>query len=125
MTLCGFSLGALTIYTCLLKLSEDPEAILGAILNVVIFGVPVAIAPIETWGKMRMLVAGRFIHCYSTNDWVLQYLHRSTTLTLGDIAGLNPIPGVDGIENVDMTAHIGGHLEYAEKIPEMIKMFNL
>lgn len=113
------------IHECLLELSKTPGETIGLIENVVLFGLPAEVLPLEKWSKMRTLVAGRFIHCYSTNDWVLQYLHRSTSLTVGDIAGLNPIEGALGLENVDMSAFVKGHLEYAEKVPEMLRMFNL
>lgn len=113
------------IHECLMELAKDPTGALGRIENVVLFGLPATILPLDKWTRMRSLVAGRFIHCYSRNDWVLQYLHRSTSLTVGDIAGLNPIKQVDGIENVDMSEFVSGHFEYADKVPEMLQMFNL
>lgn len=88
-------------------------------------GLPAVISPTENWIKMRMLVADRFIHCYSRNDWVLKFVYRSTSLTIGDIAGLNPITAVDGIENTNMSNFVNGHLEYSAKVPEMLEMFNL
>jgi hypothetical protein len=123
ITLAGHSLGALVIFTCLKELAKDPDANMGVIENVALFGLPKVIFPLENWLRMRMLVAGRFIHCYSRNDWVLRFLYRSTALTSADIAGLNPI-SVTGIENVNMSNFVKGHLEYAEKTAEMLEMFN-
>lgn len=125
ITLAGFSLGALTIFECLLELSNEPETNLGVIENVLLFGLPEEIMPIERWGRIRALIAGRFIHCYSKNDWVLRFLFRSTSLAIGNIAGINPIENVDGIENVNMSNFVKGHLEYTEKMPEMLQLFNL
>lgn len=115
----------MTIVTCLKELAKDPEANLGIVQNVMLMGLPSKVTPLENWSKMRMLVAGRFIHCYSRNDWVLRYVFRSTALEIGQVAGLSPIEGVEGLENVDLTGVIDGHLEYSEKIPEMLNTFNL
>lgn len=125
ITLAGFSLGALVIFECLQDLCRDSGNNLGVIENVILFGLPAAISPIDRWAQMRMLVAGRFIHCFSSNDWVLRFLYRSTSLTVGDIAGLNAVEHVPGIDNVNMSKFINGHVEYAKKMPEMMRMFNI
>ena len=125
LTLAGFSLGALMIFECLRELSKDPAPHLGIIENVVLFGLPAHFIPVHTWHCIRMLVAGRFIHCYSKNDWILRFLYRVTSLTVEDIVGLNALEGVASIENVDMTNFVHGHLEYAEKTNEMLQMLDL
>lgn len=121
----GFSLGALVIFECLQELGRDPRANVGIVEHVVIFGLPARIHPVERWQRARMLVAGRFIHCYSKKDWVLRFLYRTTSLTLGDIAGLNPIEHVHGIENVNMSNFVRGHLEYGDKVAEMVELLGL
>lgn len=114
------------IFECLKELSFcETSQHLGVVENVILFGLPAEICPLERWCKMRMLVAGRFIHCYSKGDWVLRFLFRATSLAVGNIAGLNPIEGVMGIENVNMSDFVKGHLEYAEKIPDMLQLFNI
>jgi hypothetical protein len=107
-----------------MELAKDPANNLGVIENVILFGLPSEMNPIESWAKARMIIAGRFIHCYSKNDWVLRFLYRSTSMTTDEIAGLNPIEAVLGIENVNMSNLVKGHFEYAEKMPEMLQLFN-
>ena len=127
LTLAGFSLGARIIWEALVALSTSPNPAesLGIIENVVLFGLPADIGAPEKWIRARTLVAGRFIHCYSKNDWVLRFLYRTTSLTLGDIAGLNPIAHAHGIENVNMSHIVRGHLEYSKKTVEMLQLLHL
>jgi hypothetical protein len=73
-----------------------------------------------------MLVAGRIVNCYSVNDWVLKFLFRTTaSLKVENVAGLSPIESVDGVENVNMSSFVFGHLEYAEKVAAILEMLNL
>ena len=118
-------MGALTIHVCLQELAKEPESSIGCILNVVLCGAPILIDHLTPWFKARSLIAGRFIHCYSRNDWVLKYLFRGASLTMGEVAGLGPITGIDGVENVDLSEFVEGHLEYAEKMPQIISSLNL
>lgn len=57
------------------------------------------------------MVAARVVNVYSTEDYILGFLYRSTKLELG-VAGLQDIKDVHGIENVDMSKLVSGHDRY-------------
>jgi hypothetical protein len=48
---------------------------------------------------------------YSTNDYILAFLYRSSSIQYG-VAGLQPIAGVKGVENVDLSDLVSGHTSY-------------
>lgn len=60
---------------------------------------------------LRSVVAGRVVNIYSTNDYVLGFLYRSQSITLG-IAGLQAVENVKGVENVDVSSLVSGHTRY-------------
>lgn len=106
------------------KESENKRnSIQDMIQNVIIFGVP-TMAHHDTlrWNKMKSIVPGRFIHCYSRRDWILKFLYRSTSLQFEDIAGLCALKSCPDIESVDLTTVIDGHLEYGEKMHELLDL---
>ena len=121
----GYSLGALVVLTCLEELSKDPEGCFGIIENVVLFGVPATVHPTIRWHKARCMVAGRFIHVYSKTDWILSFLDRGTALSFDEVAGINPIRAASNIESVDFSGLIKGHLDYREKLPELLALLNV
>ncbi|KAJ4347519.1 hypothetical protein N0V95_005350 [Ascochyta clinopodiicola] len=108
VTLVGYSLGARLIYSCLQRLAERKA--FGLIENVVLLGAP---CPSDTadWRKMRSVVSGRVVNVFSTQDYILGFLYRTSSVQLG-IAGLQPILGVRGVQNVDVTELVDGHLQY-------------
>ncbi|KAF2460567.1 hypothetical protein BDY21DRAFT_335779 [Lineolata rhizophorae] len=108
LTLVGYSLGARVIYTCLMKLAERKA--FGLIESVVFIGAPMPSAAAD-WRKIRSVVAGRVVNVYSTNDFILGYLYRSSSIQYG-IAGLQKVEGVKGVENVDVSDFIDGHTKY-------------
>jgi hypothetical protein len=68
--------------------------------------------------KLRKVIAGNFVNVYSKNDWILNYLYRGATF------GGNPI-GFDGLNHreiidIDLTHMIKGHLDYREKLSEIL-----
>lgn len=81
--------------------------------SVYLFGAPVESNPIH-WAKIRAMTAGRVINGYCQTDWVLSFLFRASTIC-NHIAGLQKID-VEGIENIDLTSIVSGHLEYKEKL---------
>ena len=117
VNLIGYSLGARVIYSCLLKLSEVKA--FGLVENVVLIGAPL---PSETaeWRKMRSVVAGRLVNVYSENDYVLGFLYRTSSIQYG-VAGLQKVEGVAGIENVDVTQSVSGHLRYRFMVGSILK----
>jgi hypothetical protein len=107
VTLVGFSLGARVIYACLLSLAE--RGAFGLVENVVLFGAPVP-ASKEAWKSIRAVVAGRVVNVYSSQDYILAFLYRTSSIQLG-VAGLQKIE-VKGVENVDVGDRVEGHLRY-------------
>ncbi|KAF2005193.1 DUF726-domain-containing protein, partial [Amniculicola lignicola CBS 123094] len=108
VTLIGYSLGARLIYSCLQTLAERKA--FGLIENVVLLGTP---APSDTadWRKMRSVVSGRLVNVFSTNDYILAFLYRTSSIQLG-VGGLEPVMGVHGVQNVDVSELVSGHLRY-------------
>lgn len=108
VTLIGYSLGARLIYSCLQRLADRKA--FGLIENVVLLGAPCP-SDTEDWRKMRSVVSGRLVNVFSTHDYILGFLYRTSSVQLG-IAGLQPVLGVRGIQNVDVTELVDGHLQY-------------
>ncbi|KAK4692277.1 hypothetical protein P7C71_g4897, partial [Lecanoromycetidae sp. Uapishka_2] len=108
VTLIGYSLGARVIWSCLTVLAERKA--FGLVESVVMIGAPIP-SDINTWRIMRTAVSGRLVNVYSTNDYLLGFLHRASSLQYG-VAGLTPISGLLGVENVDVSENVSGHLRY-------------
>lgn len=159
VTLIGYSLGALVIFTCLQELARaafhnsdisDPSRSIddlltnsdgisetssvnnseiispfGIIENVMLMGLPNHLPAPSVWNQLRLLVSGRFIHCYSQSDWVLKFLYRTSSPTASDIAGLGPIEDAPSIENVDLSELVLGHSDYQTKIAEIMSLVQL
>lgn len=53
-------------------------------------------------------------------DWILGYLFRATSGGLGQIAGLAPVKDIHGVESVDITEHVDGHMGYRAAMPSML-----
>jgi pimeloyl-ACP methyl ester carboxylesterase len=114
ITLIGFSLGSRVIFYALLELAKQKA--FGIVQDVFILGTTVT-ASTRTWIEARSVVSGRFVNAYCRNDWVLNYLFRATSGGLNTVAGLRPISGVPGLENVDVTDKISGHMSYRTFMP--------
>lgn len=110
VTLIGYSLGARAIYTCLRSLAERKA--FGLVDTVVLIGAP-APSDAPVWQRLRSVVAGNIFNVYTENDYILGFLYRTHSLQLG-VAGLQPIKGVRGIQNLDLSAEVSGHLRYPE-----------
>lgn len=108
VTLIGYSLGARVIYSCLMTLAERKA--FGLVESVVLVGAPTPSTAAD-WRKMRSVVAGRLVNVYSTNDYILAFLYRTSSIQYG-IAGLQKIEGVRGVENIDVSEMVSGHLRY-------------
>jgi hypothetical protein len=117
ITLVGFSLGARLIFSCLRELAK--RGALGIIQNVYIFGSPVVFKKDE-WLRARSVVSGRFVNAYASNDWILGYLFRATGGGIAKVAGLSAVE-TPGIENVDVTALVPGHMSYRVKMPILLR----
>ncbi|KAH8119812.1 DUF726-domain-containing protein [Phellopilus nigrolimitatus] len=114
ITLIGFSLGARVIFYCLLELAKKKA--FGIVQDVFILGATLT-ASKQNWLQARSVVSGRFVNGFARNDWVLNYLFRATSGGLQNIAGLRPVLGIPGLENVDVTDKIAGHMSYRTFMP--------
>ena len=114
ITLIGYSLGARVVYFALQELARMKA--FGIVQNVYLLGAPVSARDNE-WHQARTVVSGRFVNAFSRTDWLLSYLHRAASGGLRSIAGLHPVVPGCGIENVDVTHIVPGHLSYRVLTP--------
>lgn len=108
VTLIGYSLGARLIYSCLMSLAE--RRAFGLVESVILMGTP-GPSDATVWRAIRSVVAGRFVNVYSENDYILAFLYRTSAIQYG-VAGLQEIQDVKGIENVNVSDLVSGHLRY-------------
>ncbi|KAJ7589643.1 hypothetical protein C8J56DRAFT_36979 [Mycena floridula] len=114
ITLIGFSLGSRVIFYALLELAKQKA--FGIVQDVFLLGTTLSTST-TNWLKARSVVSGRFVNAFARNDWVLNYLFRATSGGVGNVAGLRPILDVPGLENVDVTDKIAGHMSYRTFMP--------
>ena len=114
ITLIGFSLGARVIFYALIELAKQKA--FGIVQDVFLLGATVT-ASTSTWFQTRSVVSGRYVNAFAKNDWVLNYLFRATSGGINAVAGLRPIENVPGLENVDVTDKIAGHMSYRAFMP--------
>ncbi|KAI1345571.1 DUF726-domain-containing protein [Xylaria sp. FL0043] len=117
VTLIGYSLGARVIYACLQALAERKA--FGLVDTVVLIGAPVP-SNEGHWQMMRSVVAGKLFNVHSANDYILGFLYRSTSLQLG-VAGLQSVGAdIDGVEDLDLSEEVHGHLRYPGLIAQIL-----
>lgn len=110
VTLVGYSLGARVIYSCLRSLAE--RRAFGLIDTVVLIGAPVPSGR-KHWQMMRSVVSGKMFNVYSKDDYILAFMYRAASVQMG-VAGLQAIPDIEGVESVDLSAEVKGHLRYPD-----------
>ncbi|KAK8212311.1 hypothetical protein IWZ01DRAFT_261817 [Phyllosticta capitalensis] len=108
VTLIGYSLGARVIFAALQNLARRKA--FGLVESVVLMGAPTP-SDAAAWRKVRAVVAGRVVNVYSESDHILGFLYRTSSIQFG-VAGLQAVQGVNGIENVDVSSIVDGHLKY-------------
>lgn len=108
VTLMGYSLGAKVIYTCLQRLAERKA--FGLVENAIFIGSPTP-SDSADWRMVRSVVAGRVVNVYSTNDYILAFLYRSSSVQYG-VAGLQAVENVKGVENYNASEMVEGHTAY-------------
>ncbi|KAL3687901.1 hypothetical protein R1sor_014210 [Riccia sorocarpa] len=121
VTLIGFSLGARVIFSCLEYLAKKGNNA-SIVERVVLLGAPLTLDQ-QKWEKARKVVAGRFINAYSSNDWILGVVYRSSFMTTG-LAGIQKVE-IPGIENIDVTELITGHSMYLAKTQGILDALEL
>lgn len=118
ITLVGYSLGSRVIFTCLQELAR--KGAFGLVQNVFLFGSPVVVNQDE-YLRARAVVSGRFVSAYNRNDWILGYLFRLTGGGIRRVAGLAPVEGIPGLENVDVSELVAGHMDYRRAMPRLLR----
>ncbi|KAG4436900.1 hypothetical protein IFR05_007626 [Cadophora sp. M221] len=118
ITFVGYSLGSRVIFACLKELAR--KGAYGLVQNVYLFGSPI-VAKRDEYLKARSVVAGRFVNGYARNDWILGYLFRLTSGGISRVAGLAPVEGIPGLENVDVTDLVPGHMAYRTAMPKLLR----
>jgi hypothetical protein len=118
ITLVGYSLGSRVIFSCLQELAK--KGAFGLVQNVYLFGSPVVVKKDE-YLRARTVVAGRFVNGYNRNDWILGYLFRLTNGGIRRVAGLAPIEDIPGIENMDVSEFVVGHMDYRTAMPRLLR----
>ncbi len=117
VTLIGYSMGARLVYHCLLELCRFNCK--GVVEHAVMLGCTVTIVK-ERYTMARSVVSGRFVNAYSSQDWLLGLLFRSTSGFIRPAAGLCPVD-VAGVENADLTGVVKGHFDYIKKMDTIVK----
>ncbi|KAJ6786058.1 hypothetical protein PWT90_02752 [Aphanocladium album] len=117
VTLVGYSQGAVAIHACLQELAA--RRAFGLVDAVVLVGAPAPSDPAH-WRTLRTVVSGPVFNAYSENDMVLGYVYRVHSLSLG-VAGLQPIRGVRGVENLNLSDRVSGHLRYPHIIGGILR----
>ncbi|CZR53986.1 uncharacterized protein PAC_03869 [Phialocephala subalpina] len=117
VTLIGYSLGSRVIYSCLKSLAERKA--FGLVENVIFIGSPIP-SNSNNWRVMRSVISGKIFNVYSENDYILAFLYRATSIQFG-IAGLQQIGDVEGIDNMDLSKEVSGHLRYPELLGKILK----
>lgn len=118
ITLVGFSLGSRLIFACLRELAK--KGAFGLIQNVYLFGSPI-VANRDEYLRARAMVSGRFVNGYASNDWILGYLFRATSGGIMRVAGLAPVEDIPGLENIDVTKLVNGHMAYRAAMPRLLR----
>jgi len=118
ITLVGFSLGSRLIFSCLKELAS--RDVHGLIQNVYLFGSPI-VAKKDEYLRARSVIAGRFVNGYASNDWILGYLFRATSGGIMRVAGLAPVEEIPGLENLDVTQLVLGHMAYRASMPKLLR----
>ncbi|KAL8732604.1 MAG: hypothetical protein Q9166_002578 [cf. Caloplaca sp. 2 TL-2023] len=121
VTLVGYSLGARAIYSCLMSLAKRKAFDL--VESAILIGAPTP-SDAASWRMLKTACSGRLINVYSTNDRVLAFLYRTSSIQYG-VAGLAPIQGLPGIENVDVSETVNGHLRYRFLLGKILSQIGL
>ncbi|KAL8780014.1 MAG: hypothetical protein Q9213_006657, partial [Squamulea squamosa] len=121
VTLVGYSLGARAIYACLMSLAKRKAFDL--VESAILIGAPTP-SDAASWRMLKTACPGRLINVYSTNDRVLAFLYRTSSIQYG-VAGLAPIQGLPGVENVDVSETVNGHLRYRFLIGKILSQIGL
>ncbi|KAF3290890.1 hypothetical protein TWF970_000151 [Orbilia oligospora] len=116
VTLVGYSLGSRVIYSALVELAE--RRAFGLVENVYMLGSAIPSTG-DGWVKVRSVVSGRVVNVFSEKDYILGFLYRTSAVQLG-VAGLQNVKWPDGVESVDMSESVEGHLRYRFLVGDIV-----
>ncbi|KAJ9125671.1 hypothetical protein QFC22_000633 [Naganishia vaughanmartiniae] len=133
VVLIGSSLGALTVLHALLYLASRTKS--NALPQIVdsAFLISLPSAPTgEEWQACRQVVARRVVNAWCEKDLVLagivrlhEVFSRAVTLQNGvHVAGLRPV-NQPGIEDVDLTDVVEGHLDLQRQMGEVLRVLRI
>ncbi len=91
------------------------------IADVICIGLPRVIDK-KVLTSCRRVTGGRFVNCYTTNDWLLSLMFVARA---GIPCGVKEILGVAGVENYDVTHFVEAHTNYADAIPSILQFVRL
>ncbi len=116
--LMGHSLGARVIYYLLSSLSTKSVA---QIKDVFLLGGAVDRKDARGWNDAAKAVKGKICNCYSENDSTLRFLYQGANALLSSPIGLGEIQVSDSkIVDKNVSAIVGGHMEYKDKFSEIL-----
>ncbi|KAK2839191.1 hypothetical protein FQN49_006382 [Arthroderma sp. PD_2] len=117
VTLIGYSLGARVIFSCLIALAK--RRAFGLVESAILIGAPTP-STTSHWRLLRSVVSGRLVNVHSNNDGILQFIYRANSMQL-DIAGLEAISGLKGVENYNVSDIVNGHLQYQFSVGKILQ----
>ncbi|WWC65367.1 uncharacterized protein I303_107985 [Kwoniella dejecticola CBS 10117] len=138
VVLVGSSVGALTILHALLYLSSLPPppgsrggSIPAFVESAYLISLPSA-PTAEEWQKVRSVTSRRVVNAYSDADLVLagvvrlhEVVSRAAVMSNGiKVSGLGPVEQ-PGIEDIDVSSVLRGHMEIQAKMPEILKLIDI
>lgn len=85
-------------------------------------GAPISTEETVEWRNASNVVSGRFVNCYTANDWVLAFVYRLHSLATS-VAGLEAVEGVERIENYQVD--IEGHTKYSGAVKDIMNQIKL
>jgi len=118
ITLIGYSVGATVVLYCLLELRRKQK--LMCITNAVVIGLPHRTSAKE-WRECRDVVAGRLVNCFSPKDCLLSFICGADFNNHNvKISGLEPIDGITGLENFDMSQLVRTQTDTPDNIEQVL-----
>ncbi|WVQ85872.1 hypothetical protein IAT38_008040 [Cryptococcus sp. DSM 104549] len=135
--LIGSSVGALTVQHALLYLASLPPPPPGKgpvpayVESAFMISLPAAPSQDE-WAKCRSVVGRRLVNAWSDADLVLagvvrlhEVVSRAAVMSSGiRVAGLGPVEQ-PGVEDVDVSPVLRGHMELQAKMPEILRVIDV
>lgn len=120
ISLSGYSLGALMVFTACEELAR--RDLDGLIHDIHLIGAPLSSSSIQRWDAVRKIVSGRLVNVYNRADWYLELLSKGTGNYSSRLAGRAPVlhAGVQNVSLADIDVTVVSHGEYASRASEIL-----